>query len=223
MSTSNDSCGCGSVNCGSNADAEAQGERVPVPRSGLAQSRKSRARAWVLKRIGPAGFTFGFAPMLCNPPPGPCLGLQIGDHLVMTIEQTRDFVDTKCDFEGLGLTAGKQVRFRVDEQTESGNGENVYCSVSTGTVEADTGWNYQAPAMPSQTYESDDFVTAVEASSGDCIGDLSFLLDVEGVDDLTEPRPGRIRVAYRATNNGPDCMVSCPEGTLMGPVVRIRS
>lgn len=223
MSSSDDSSSRGPLNCGPIGDAgRRQSERVPVPESGLALGRQSRARAWVLKRIGPAGFTFGFAPVLRSPAPGPCLGLEMGDELVMAIESTRDFVAPQCDFEALGFTVEKQMRFTVEEQLETGNGERAYCATSTGQLRADTGWKYEASSEPPPSYESKDYVIVVTASKGACVGSLSFLLDAEGTEDLSsEPRPAEAIIAYRPLQGGAECPASC-RGGLVGSVALVK-
>jgi hypothetical protein len=71
------------------------------------------AKREILRRVAPLGVTFGFAPVLCNPHPEPCLGLGIGDELVITIDETQEYSDLLCDFEALGFTVGNALRLKA--------------------------------------------------------------------------------------------------------------
>lgn len=164
---------------------------------------------------------FGFAPLLCNPPPGPCLGLEIGDEIVMTIEETAPN-NLPCDYEALGLTSATELRLSVDDQFENGNGERAYCSISTGRLRAVTGWTYERSSELSELLDSEVYATVVRASNDGCVGHLDLRLRTDGTEDLTtEPTPARISFSYRALQGGAGCPPSC-RGGLVGPVFRVR-
>lgn len=168
-----------------------------------------------------APMAFGFAPVLCSPAPGPCLGLDIGDEIVMTVEETES-TPLMCDDNALGFFPGKQLRLRVDEQLENGNGERAYCSISTGGLRADTGWTYELSSEQPERFDSQQYATVVKASKGACVGSLDLSLRTENNEDLTtEPVPARISISFRTLQGGAECPASC-RGGLVGPVALVR-
>lgn len=159
----------------------------------------------------------GFAPMLCSPEPGPCLGLEIGDEIRMTIEENASNTQP-CAYELLGLTASTELTLSVEEQFDSGNGERAYCSISTGGLRAATGWEYERTEEASQLLESEQYATVVLASKESCVGYLDLRLRTDRSEDLTsEAIPGRISISYRALQGGLECPGHC-RGGLVGPV-----
>lgn len=167
------------------------------------------------------GLTFGFAPVLCNPHPGACLGLEIGDELVMTIEETASN-RLPCEYDVLGLVPGTQLRLNVEEQFDSGNGERAYCSISTGGLRAETGWTYERSSESSELLDSEEYATVVKASKDTCVGYLDLRLRTDSTEDLTaKATSARISITYRATQEGSECPPSC-RGGLLGHVARVR-
>jgi len=186
----------------------------------LLLSRKVSALSRPLSKVAPLGLTFGFAPVLCNPHPGSCLGLEIGDELIVTIEETMPHMDSPCDYEALGWTVGEQLRLSVDEQIENSNGERVYCSVSTGRLKADTGWTYYRSSKSPEIYDS--YSTVIDASKAECHGEISLMVFVEDPSVLKDvPRSATVGIAFKSFGTAMECPPSC-SGGLIGSMVRTR-
>lgn len=169
-----------------------------------------------LRNFG-GGLTFGFAPVLCNPPPGPCLGLQLGDELAFAIKDTYNNQELPCDFEGLGFVVNGKIHLTVDEQLPNGNGERAYCAVSTGRVWGDTGWEYErAPKDPPM---EGSFGVVLGAASPNCTGELSLEVyaDQESA-SASGWEEARLYVDFRQTRTaGQGCPRTCV-GRLEGPL-----
>jgi hypothetical protein len=165
-------------------------------------------------RVVPLGLGLGVVPTSCTPAPGPCLGLKVGDELVMTVEETQSGDDSPCDFAALGLTVGTQLRLSVDEQLWNGTGESVYCSVSTGDLRTDTGWTYKRSWKPPPM--EGGYGLVADGTNGKCAGELELEVyaDQEPA-SVSTPWPARAYVAY-----SPKTCPSLCFGKLIGPLVR---
>jgi hypothetical protein len=187
------------------------------------RQQKSRRQERTLRAVAVRtlllGSVIGLVPWACYPPPGPCLGLKIGDELVMTIEETAPNA-LPCDYEAFGFLVGKNLRLSVDEHLFNGNGERVYCSISTGQFLGDTGWTYEETSRASNINGEEDYAAVVKASNGECEGYLDLRLRTGGTAELgAEPIPARISISYESARTGAGCPVDC-RGGLLGPVAR---
>lgn len=185
----------------------------------LLLSRKVSALSRPLSKVAPLGLTFGFAPVLCNPHPGSCLGLSLDDELVVTIQEVEQYPESPCDLGALGFALEAQLRLSVDEQVVV-PGESQACDVSTGVLRAVNGWNYQRSSR-SPPLEG-LYGTYLNAERGDCSATIRLVVHQMSTDTMESTQSALITMDYQNLTSGGDCPASC-QANLIGPMTQMRS
>ncbi len=170
-----------------------------------------------LRRILASSFSVaGFTALGCE---SGCRTLQVGDEVVVKIDNLEEPNPPLCNRELLGLEDGTELWLKVEEQREV-VGSDFACLASTGSMTTETGWTYQRSTRGGWgTYM---FEAELDASRGSCSGEVS--LDVFGRDESPlehGPVPARVVFRYTAKVTGEDCPLTCEE-SFTGTMERVR-
>jgi hypothetical protein len=164
------------------------------------------------------GWTLGTLPLAlafagCGPPDRePCLGLQAGDRIKVTIIG-RDFPaspssPTTCD-DALALQDGRELTATI---RSVGGGDR--CISAHADFDAVGAWTWEYSGTPDG---ESDLEGHYSATSGLCSGDITLRIDSDALPSSDwdpmrappNPPPASMRVSYRGSGDDPACPSAC--------------